>query len=53
LLAQQIEDIATGTPPTNAVAVKLLSARDRDRLRVALEAVRHLDDLTHDLLFQG
>jgi CBS domain-containing protein len=52
LLAQQIKDIEGGTPPTNAVAVKRLSARDRDRLRVALEAVSHLDDLTQDLLFQ-
>ena len=53
LLAQQVADIERGTPPTNAVAVKRLSARDRDRLRVALEAVRHLDALTQDLLFQG
>jgi CBS domain-containing protein len=53
LLAQQVEDIESGTPPTNAVAVKRLSARDRDRLHVALEAVRHLDALTQDLLFQG
>jgi CBS domain-containing protein len=50
LIAQQIEDMAGGTAPTNAVAVKRISARDRERLRFALEAVRHLDDLTRDLL---
>jgi CBS domain-containing protein len=50
LIAQQIEDIASGTAPTNAVAIKRLSARDRERLRFALVAVRHLDDLTRDLL---
>jgi CBS domain-containing protein len=52
VLAQQIEDIEHGTPPSNAVAVKRLSSRDRARLRSALEAVRHLDDLTRDLLFK-
>jgi hypothetical protein len=29
-----------------------LSFRDRARLRSALESVRHLDDLTRDLLFK-
>ena len=53
MLAQQIADIEHGTPPSNAVAVKALSTRDRDRLRTALEAVRHLDQLTRDLLFKG
>jgi CBS domain-containing protein len=52
VLAQQIEDIAHGTQPSNAVAVKRLSFRDRARLRSALESVRHLDDLTRDLLFK-
>jgi CBS domain-containing protein len=52
ILAQQIEDIAHGTHPSNAVAVKRLSFRDRARLRSALESVRHLDDLTRDLLFK-
>jgi CBS domain-containing protein len=50
LIVQQIEDIAKGTVPTNAVAVKRMSARDRDRLRFAFQAVRNLDDLTRDLL---
>lgn len=30
------------------VAIKRLSARDRARLRSALETVQHLDLLTHD-----
>ena len=52
LATQQIEDIKRGTPPSNAVAVKRLSSHDRNRLRAALEAVQHLDDLTRDLLFK-
>src|SRR3989304_4785979 len=42
-----------GPPPPNAVVLKRLSSRDRERLRAALEAVRHLSDLTRDLLFKG
>ena len=53
ILAQQIEDIASGVPPTNKVAVKRLSRRDRDRLRAALEQVRNLDELARDLLFRN
>jgi DNA polymerase-3 subunit epsilon/CBS domain-containing protein len=52
IVSQQVEDIAHGTPPSNVVSVKRLSARDRDRLRVALEAVTAIDDLTRDLLFK-
>jgi DNA polymerase-3 subunit epsilon/CBS domain-containing protein len=52
LAIQQIDDIKHGTPPSNAVAVKRLSSNDRVRLRTALEAVRHLDDLMRDLLFE-
>jgi DNA polymerase-3 subunit epsilon/CBS domain-containing protein len=52
IVSQQVEDIDHGTPPSNTVAVKRLSARDRDRLRVALEAVAAIDDLTRDLLFR-
>jgi CBS domain-containing protein len=52
IVSQQIEDIAHGTPPSNAVSVKRLSARDRDRLRVALKAITAIDDLTRDLLFK-
>lgn len=53
VLAQQIDDIERGKPPSNAVEVKRLSASDRRRLHSALEAVRHLDDLTRDLLFKA
>ena len=52
IVSQQIEDIAHGIPPSNAVSVRRLSGRDRDRLRVALQAVTVIDDLTHDLLFK-
>jgi DNA polymerase-3 subunit epsilon/CBS domain-containing protein len=52
IVSQQIEDIAHGIPPSNAVSVKRLSARDRDRLRGALQAVASIDDLIRDLLFK-
>ena len=52
ILSQQIEDIAKGTPTSNAVSVKRLSPRDRDRLRAALQAVTAIDELTRDLLFK-
>ncbi|MCA6116075.1 CBS domain-containing protein [Bradyrhizobium sp. WSM 1738] len=51
IVAQQIEDAAHGLPPSNAVAIKPLSSRAQDRLRAALEAVAHVDDLARDLLF--
>lgn len=53
MVAQQTHDIEHGIPPSNAVAVKRLSRRDRERLRWALDAVRHLDGLTRDLLFKS
>jgi DNA polymerase-3 subunit epsilon/CBS domain-containing protein len=53
ILAQQLADIEAGRPAANTVAVKRLSARDRDRLRAALEAVKHVDALTRDLLFRA
>jgi CBS domain-containing protein len=52
LIDQQVADIAQGRPATNTVAVKQLSARERDRLRSAVGAVRNLDTLTRDLLFR-
>jgi CBS domain-containing protein len=52
ILRQQIEDIHAGLAASNAVAVKRLSRRDRNRLHAALAAVRHLDDLMRDLLFR-
>lgn len=50
VLAQQIEDSERGQPVTNRVAVERLSRRDRARLRGALQAVEHLDELIRDLL---
>jgi signal-transduction protein with cAMP-binding, CBS, and nucleotidyltransferase domain len=51
LLAQQTEDLERGRPLSNAVAVRPLSSRDRDRLRSALEAVGHIEDIMRGLLF--
>jgi DNA polymerase-3 subunit epsilon/CBS domain-containing protein len=53
ILSQQIEDISGGIPPSNAIAVKRLSARDRERLRASLEAVASVDQLVRDVLFKG
>ena len=52
ILSQQVEDIALGIPPSNAVSLKRLSARERDRLHAALRAVTAIDALTRDLLFK-
>ena len=51
VLDQQIDDIHNGRQPTNAISVKRLSVRDRERLQGALQALRALDTLTRDLLF--
>jgi DNA polymerase-3 subunit epsilon/CBS domain-containing protein len=53
ILVQQLDDIERGRSPTNKIAVKSLGARDRERLRTALDAVRPIDDLKRDLLFAG
>jgi CBS domain-containing protein len=50
ILAQQIEDSERGHSVTNRVAVERLSRRDRARLRGALQAVEHLDELIRNLL---
>lgn len=52
LVDQQVVDIAEGRPATNTVALKRLSAGERDRLRSAIDAVRNLETLTRDLLFR-
>jgi CBS domain-containing protein len=52
ILSQQLEDIQQGRAATNAVSVRRLSSREREQLQTALQAVRHLDDLTRDLLFR-
>jgi CBS domain-containing protein len=49
-VAQQVEDIARGIPPSNRVEPRRLSRQDQTRLREALKAVGHLDVLTRDLL---
>ncbi|XIA65301.1 DUF294 nucleotidyltransferase-like domain-containing protein [Bradyrhizobium sp. TZ2] len=51
ILSQQVEDVAHGIPPSNAVLVNRLSAHDRDRLRAALEAVVSVDEMLRDVLF--
>jgi len=48
---QQVADMQAGLPPGNKVAVRRLSREQRNDLREALGAVRHLDTLTRDLLF--
>lgn len=52
ILRQQLDDMAHGIPPSNTVVVKRLAAGDRERLQAALEAVRHVDEMTRDLLFK-
>jgi DNA polymerase-3 subunit epsilon/CBS domain-containing protein len=51
LIAQQIEDMGRGIPPSNTVEIRRLSRGDRDRLRGALKAVGHLHQLARDLLY--
>jgi CBS domain-containing protein len=53
IVGQQIADMERGIPPSNAVEVKRLSARDRDRLRKALKATSQLDQLVRDHLFSA
>jgi DNA polymerase-3 subunit epsilon/CBS domain-containing protein len=52
ILAQQLADVHAGRPATNAVSVRRLTAAERERLKTALQAMRHLDELTRDLLFK-
>jgi CBS domain-containing protein len=51
-LAQQIEDIEQGLPPSNTVLVSRLTKRERERLRTALQAVEPIGQLTRELLFK-
>lgn len=51
--AQQVNDIEHGLPPSNAIEVRRLSTHNCSRLRAALEAARHLDDLVRELLFRN
>jgi CBS domain-containing protein len=51
ILAQQVDDIEHGIAPSNAVLLRRLEARERERLRAALEAVEPAEQLMRDLLF--
>jgi DNA polymerase-3 subunit epsilon/CBS domain-containing protein len=53
ILAQQLDDIGRGIAPTNTVATDRLTGHRRTRLRIALEAVAHLNDQVRDLLFKN
>lgn len=53
VLAQQVEDIGHGLPATNAVSVKRLTYRNRERLRGAFRSLRYLDESVVSLLFDG
>ena len=53
ILAQQLDDMQHGRPATNAVAVKGLAERDKNRLRTALKSIAHIDALVRDLLFNA
>jgi DNA polymerase-3 subunit epsilon/CBS domain-containing protein len=48
ILHQQLDDIAAGTPPSNLVDPKALSALQRDKLKWALEQVPLVRDLLGD-----
>lgn len=48
---QQVKDIATGVPPSNAIEIAALSKLERDRLVEALQSLGALDTLVKDLLF--
>ncbi len=52
VLAQQIEDLEQGLPLSNSVVVRRLTKRERERMRMALQAVAPLEKLTRDLLFK-
>jgi CBS domain-containing protein len=53
MAAQQVADVEQGVPPSNAVAVRRLTRRDRERLTFALRVVENLNELTRDLLFRS
>jgi DNA polymerase-3 subunit epsilon/CBS domain-containing protein len=53
ILAQQVDDLHHGIAPSNAVQLRRLDKRERDRLRVALKAVEPVEQLMRDLLFAG
>ena len=50
ILAQQLVDIAAGRPPSNSVEVRRLDRGEQERLREALNSLKHIDDTVRDLL---
>jgi DNA polymerase-3 subunit epsilon/CBS domain-containing protein len=52
ILKQQLVDVQNGRPASNAVEVKRLSHRQRERLHFALARVEYLGPLSRDLLFE-
>jgi CBS domain-containing protein len=53
VLAQQIDDIDHGIAPSNAVLLKRLDKRERDRLRAALKSAEPVEQLMRDMLFKN
>jgi signal-transduction protein with cAMP-binding, CBS, and nucleotidyltransferase domain len=52
ILAQQLLDVEQGRTLSNAVEVRRLTRRQRERLRTALRVVEPIDMMVHDLLFK-
>jgi DNA polymerase-3 subunit epsilon/CBS domain-containing protein len=53
VLAQQIEDVAAGLPPSNRIVTKRLSRRDLDALRVAMRTAAGAGAVARDLMLAG
>jgi CBS domain-containing protein len=53
ILRQQIEDAERGYPLGNSVEIKRLTRTERNRLRIALQAVQPVDAVVRDLLFKA
>lgn len=52
VLAQQIDDLMEGVPATNGVLVRNLTKRERERMRLALQAAASVEQVTRELLFE-
>jgi hypothetical protein len=53
ILRQQIEDIASGIPPSSRVVPAQMPASRRRDLKDALAQLRNLNTTVRDLLFRG
>lgn len=53
VLRQQLEDAGQGRPLDNTVEARRLTRRERERLRIALRSVQHVDDMVRNLLFKS